>query len=237
VFAAHHDIGQARGRIRQAKVAVVARPLASERRVLLTARTARSGLAKYRAMRSTRPRGYVGSNHETIGSDVLSLYRALLMPQQILGEDVAERIAAMDPNAWYPIAELLDPLEQLADKLGPAALRKIGRELFALSHEQRARELLYSARDVVFSLDTMYRAANRGEQIGGWKVLAFEPGVCELEKTTPHHCALEEGIIRAAMQMVGIPVDIEQPVCLREGADHCRIVIRSSITDARWSGA
>ena len=187
-------------------------------------------------MPSPRPRAYVGTDHETLGSDILSLYRALLMPQQILGEDVAKRIAAMDPDGWYPISELLDPLERLADKLGIAAVRKTGRELFALSHEQRAREQLHSARDLVYGFDAMYRHANRGQQIGGWKVLVFEPGVCELEKTTPHHCALEEGILRAAMQMVGVPVEIDQPECVREGGDRCRLVITSSVTDARWTG-
>ena len=30
-------------------------------------------------------------------------------------------------------------------------------------------------------------------------MLGFEPGKAELEKTTPHHCVMEEGIFSAAL--------------------------------------
>jgi hypothetical protein len=41
----------------------------------------------------------------------------------------------------------------------------------------------------------MYHHANRGTGIGGWKVLRFDAGYAELEKMTPHHCVMEQGIL------------------------------------------
>jgi len=82
----------------------------------------------------------------------------------------------------------------------------------------------------------MYRHANRGTAIGGWRVLRFEPGRAELEKTTPHLCTMEEGILTQALAALGIPVIIEQPACFRQGAAACHLVLTSRIADVRWIG-
>lgn len=187
-------------------------------------------------MTRPRPRGYLGIGHETIGSDILALHHALLFPDEVLGSETSARIRGLEPDAWYPIADMLDPLEQLGEKLGAAGLRKVGRKLFELSHQERVRGIITSAAAIVHGLDGLYHSANRGQGIGGWKVSSFEPGEARVEKTTPHHCALEEGIVGAAMKMVGVLVNIEQPECMRNGGDHCQFVITSLVSDGRWTG-
>lgn len=188
-------------------------------------------------MPERHPRGYVGLNHETIGSDVQAVLFALNFPRNVLGAELVGRIEAMDPAGWYPIRELIDLMEVLDGKLGTAGLQKLGRTLFKQSHEERVKPLLKCARDVVGGIDGMYRHANRGTAIGGWNLTAFTPGQAVLEKTTPHHCAMEEGILLQALSMLGVPARIEQPSCFRKGADHCRLVITSDVTDARWDAA
>jgi hypothetical protein len=182
-----------------------------------------------------RPRGYNGHNHETIGSDILAVVRSLKLPQLTLGKEFSDTLASVDPHAWYPIGMLIDAMERIDAKLGADGLRQMGRLLFKMSHEQRVAPK--SARDVIQNFDGMYRHANRGDAIGGWKVALFEPGLAHLEKTTPHHCAMEEGIVGAALQAAGAPCTIKQPRCMRNGADHCLFVINSVITDHRWNGA
>ena len=98
------------------------------------------------------------------------------------------------------------------------------------------RTMAKSARDILTAFDDLYKRANRGEQIGGWKVLDFTPGKARLEKTTPHHCALEEGIVSAALGCVDVPATVTQETCVRRGADSCIFVIASVITDQRWGG-
>ena len=90
--------------------------------------------------------------------------------------------------------------------------------------------------DVVFGIDGMYRHANRGEGIGGWKVTRFTPGVAVLEKTTPHFCALEEGILYEALHIVGAESLIVQSKCRSRGDALCEFELRSSVRDARWMG-
>lgn len=182
------------------------------------------------------PRGYVGRNHETIGSDITSVLKCLTFPRSVLGDAMVDRLETVRDDNWYPIATLLDLMEQLDAKLGEAGLRKMGRALFKNSHEARVKAVITSARNIVEGIDGMYRHANRGLAIGGWKVADFQPGRAELEKTTPHHCAMEEGILLEGLTMVGVTARIEQPQCLRRGGELCRLVITSSVTDERWMG-
>jgi hypothetical protein len=182
------------------------------------------------------PRGYRGINHETIGTDVLALVGSILMPEPILGKELTDRLRAVQPTRWYPIADLLEPLEELDRKLSPDSLRKVGRTLFSLSHEAQFRRSATSARDVVYGIQQLYRIANRGTDIGGWTVISFEPGRAILEKTTPHHCVMEEGILEAGLRVLNVPSVIHQTSCFRAGAEACRFSITSHVTDARWTG-
>lgn len=182
------------------------------------------------------PRDYQGINHETIGTDLLALLGAILMPEAILGKEIVARLKHVKPTSWYPIEDFLTPLEQLDRKLSPDSLRKVGKTLFKLSHEEQFLRSASSARDLAYSMDHLYRAANRGHGIGGWTVLSFEPGTAILEKTTPHHCVMEEGIVEAALQALKVPAVIYQTSCFRKGAAACIFSIRSHVTDARWNG-
>jgi hypothetical protein len=193
------------------------------------------------------PRGYVGRNHETIGSDVLAVLRSLQhlvgendagagqkMAEQVLGSAEVARLQALDPNGWYPIGWLLELMETLDAKVGRFALLKMGRTLFRNTHEERAIKTLKCAYDVLHGFDGLYHHANRGEQIGGWRVLMFDHDRAELEKTTPHHCAMEEGIMSRALQAVGAPAIVSQSECFRLGAEACRFVVLSSSKEGRW---
>jgi hypothetical protein len=182
------------------------------------------------------PRAYRSKNHTTIGSNVLALYQALQLPELVLGAEVARKIREIDPQGWYPIAVLLEPLEVIGEAVGPAGLRKVGRKLFQLSHEAHAKQVAHCAKDIIESLDAMYRDANRGEGIGGWRLLHFNSDA-EMDDTTPHHCALEEGILDAALRAVGAPCRIEQTMCVRKGAELCRFRVTPATRDARWDRA
>ena len=180
------------------------------------------------------PIGYVGRDHETLGSDILSIYGSLKSPEQVFGADEAKKIAAVNPNAWYPIAWQLELLEIIDARVGHFGLLSLGRTLFKTTHAPYAKGILHNASDVLYGLDEMYRHANRGHEIGGWKVMRFEPGRAEVEKNTPHHCLMEQGILDEALRMVNAPSLISQAECFRHGAPLCRFIITSTVTDVRW---
>lgn len=199
------------------------------------------------AVRRRLPRGYVGKNHETIGSDVLAVLRSLQhlvgeseagagqkMAEQVLGSSEVARLQSLDPNGWYPIGWLLKLMETLDAKVGRFALLKMGRTLFRNTHEERALKTHKNAFEILHGFDDFYHHANRGEQIGGWRVISFEHDRAELEKTTPHHCAMEEGIMSRALQAVGAPAMVSQSECFRLGAEACRFVVLSSSREAKW---
>lgn len=181
-----------------------------------------------------RPRGYVGRGHETIGSDILAVLGVVSMPEHTLGAALHARIASLKPDEWYPIELLLELLAVLDQKMGSNALRQMGRRLFELSHGAHVAEARLTCAQLISGFDDIYRRANRGEAIGGWRVLSFQPGRAVMEKTTPHHCALEEGIVIAALSAVGVPATVSQQTCVRRGSDACTFVVTSFVTDERW---
>jgi hypothetical protein len=183
-----------------------------------------------------KPKNYVGTKHETIGSDIRAVLGAVPRPRTTLGEEMTARIEKLDPNGWYPIEMLLEVMDVLSERMGQFALLEMGRKLFKQSHEQRVKQTARSAADIIYGLDGMYHHANRGDKIGGWKVLRFVPGEAVLEKTTPHNCVMEEGLFAEAMIAVNVPATVRQSQCLLKGAGACKFVITSSIADERWSG-
>jgi hypothetical protein len=186
--------------------------------------------------RKRKPRGYLGKGHETIGSDILAVLQILKMPEQVLGADEVRKLSEVKMDGWYPIEWLIDLMEKVDKELGQYGLLQMGRRLFALSHEERLVQVARSAADVIYGIDGMYHHANRGGGIGGWKVIRFDSGYAELEKTTPHHCVMEQGILSGALAAVKCPGIVSQKQCFRQGADSCIYVISSSFTDERWSG-
>lgn len=183
-----------------------------------------------------KPRNYVGTNHQTIGSDILAIVRALPLPRQLLGAELMSRLDQVKPDGWYPISLLLEPLDVLAERVGQFGLLAVGRKLFQLSHAAAVKANATCAGDIIHGIDGMYHRANRGADIGGWQVLRFVPGEAELEKTTPHHCVMEEGILGEALTTIGVPALVQQTACFRKGAEACRYVISSAISDEKWLG-
>jgi hypothetical protein len=182
------------------------------------------------------PEGYSSSDHFTLGSDIKAVLDALLMPDIVLGEALHKRVRGLEPGKWYPIELLLEVMDALDAKVGRMALLQMGRRLFAASHQTRTQEKTNSASDVIFGIDAMYHHANRGSNIGGWSVILFEPGHARLEKRTPHHCLMEEGLLSAALAAAGTPSMVTQTQCLRLGAPFCVFDVSSVISDVRWSG-
>ena len=82
----------------------------------------------------------------------------------------------------------------------------------------------------------MHRFTNRGRNIGGWEVLGFTPGHAVMRKTTPHHCALDEGFLHEALQLVGTAAIIVQPTCVLLGGKACELELQSPVRDHRWMG-
>lgn len=183
-----------------------------------------------------QPRQYRGVDHQTVGSDILAFLKAVHSPELVLGEELTARLRQVKPEAWYPIGLLLEMLEKLEGRLGAYGLRSMGWSIFKVSHAEAVKQVAKSARDIIYGIDGMYHRANRGTGIGGWKVLSFGAGRAELEKTTPHPCAVEEGILEEALRTVGARATVKQSACVREGAEACTFVIEAKATDASWGG-
>ncbi len=181
-----------------------------------------------------KPKGYVGINHTTRGGDILAVLQTIHLPAQTLGADLAARIKNVKEDAWYPIAEMLEMLERLDQKLGSFHLRQVGWTIFNRYHKEAVIAHFSNARQLIEAFDSMYHQANKGTQIGGYKVLSFEPGRAVLEKATPHHCLMEEGIVEESLRAINVPAKVSQTKCFRKGDEVCHFVVETSITDERW---
>lgn len=112
----------------------------------------------------------------------------------------------------------------------------MGIKLFDATHAATVKATARTAADIIYGMDVMYHHANR-EGIGGWKVTSFGPGEATLEKTTPHLCKMEEGILRQALLTVGVPATLEQTQCFRKGADFCVFKLSSFVIGDKWGTA
>ncbi len=190
-----------------------------------------------------KPKGYRGIDHETRGVDLLAMRAALRsmtstdsVPDRILGDTAMKRLGEVEANGWYPVDWLLQMMDSIEARIGRFGLLKVGRMLFQHASEQEPEPSLVSGREVIHGMDALYRKANRGEDIGGWSVRQFDGARAVLEKNTPHHCTMEEGVLAQALKSVGCPSTVLQSECFRDGAESCVYVIEpSSHTDA-WLG-
>ncbi len=178
------------------------------------------------------PKGYVGVDHVARGIGLLAVLGALRQPEQVLGAEQVQQLRAVNPDEWYPIQSVLELMTVLDERVGRYGLIRMGRTLYPRTHLGRAQPK--SVRQLVFGLNESYLAGNRGSQIGGWKVLRFEPGQALLEKTTVHHCAMEQGVIMGALSAIGCEAEVEQVQCFRLGAESCIFSITSGCSQELW---
>src|SRR5947209_10556441 len=127
---------------------------------------------------------------------------------------------------------MLEINEALDQRVGKNGLRQMGRQLFRDTHAANVKQAVRSARELLYGLDALYHHANRGEEIGGWSVVELRPGYARMEKTTPHHCVMEEGILAEALFTVGVPALVQQRACFRAGADLCIYEVTAAVYDA-----
>lgn len=179
---------------------------------------------------------YDNPTHETLGSDLLAVLNTLKFPAEVLGKYWAERLQGIESSHWYPVSIHLELQQQVLHRAGRASLVLMGRQQFRDTHHGRLAPVLNSAADVLTRVDHMYRHANRGQKIGGWELLELGPGRAALKKNTPHHCALEEGLLHEALESVGAVSLIAQPACVLMGAKSCELAVSSHVTDERWLG-
>lgn len=182
-----------------------------------------------------RPRGYFGEDHTTLGADILAAVKILKMPEHVLGEREWKRLQTVKPDAWYPVELLLGLMEILDAHVGRYGLMQMGRKLFEASHKERVMRSARTAKDVLYAMDNIYHHGNRGSGIGGWQVLKFENGLCEIEKNTAHHCVVDQGLLTEALLAVGCACNVEQIQCFLDGAPTCIYRVTSAFVDASWS--
>lgn len=155
--------------------------------------------------------------------------------RNVLGNALTDRLDAIDPERWYPVALMLEMERALEEKLGPSGLRRMGRALFKHDLSEMTRTHMKSVRESLSAMDAMYRTHNRGPNLGCWTVRSFTESRAELVKTTPHNCLMEEGILIEACATFDIAVLVTQPECTREGDDHCLyIVTPTSLLSTKW---
>jgi hypothetical protein len=175
------------------------------------------------------------SDHEILGSDLLSVIAALPLADLVLGVELAGKLRSAKPDGWYPVSLFIETLDRVSLKVGRFGLLQLGRQIFA-SRADVFEKTGHHVGDTLHNMNALYRRANRGTNIGGWEMMVFRPGYAEMIKTTPPNCLMVEGIISEALRRIEVPTLIEQRQCVLKGAPHCRFVFTSSVTGPQWMG-
>ena len=127
----------------------------------------------------------------------------------------------IEPNKWYPMKQFTILVDQYEDQMGPLVLKSIGTGIIPEMLEAGVMPKM-PPQEFIKGLSHVYHSANRGTNIGDWKVLKEEPNHIIMENSTMHNCKLEEGVLLGGIEALGGKNPrIFQRTCVKKGDSFC----------------
>jgi len=160
-------------------------------------------------------------NGETVLSVVAGLGEFEEAGRRILAESGIE-----DPRLgqWYPQQAWLDAFRSIAGRLGPSALRAIGRAIPASAQWPPEVDTLEKA---LASIDVAYHLNHRGGEIGSYHYEPVNYASGKMVCRNPYPSEFDQGLIEAVAQkfapagaFVVVRLDENSPT-RKNGADAC----------------
>ena len=164
-------------------------------------------------------------NGEVIAALVDGMGAFKPMGLQALGE---HGIPDPQPGKWYPQQAYLDAFKKIADKLGAATLKGVGKKIL----EKAAWPLnINCAEKALASVDVAYHMNHRGGGIGRYRFEKTGDRAGKMICETPYPCAFDLGILEAAAKkfapadaLVRVTHDDRQP-CRNKGGESCTYLV------------
>lgn len=168
------------------------------------------------------------SNVEVNGQTIRSVVEAFPPALRGRGEEILARNGIDDPgeDEWYPQQAWLDAFTELRERMGPATLGRIGKEIPKNADWPPDAETIV---DGVESINKAYHMNHRGGEIGSYDVERVGPELTAVQCDNPYPCPFDLGIIKAVVDEFGDrPASVRETgsKCREDGAGECRYEVR-----------
>lgn len=133
-----------------------------------------------------------------------------------------DRLAAIDPNAWYH-GQLVESVLDEAARHDADAPLQLGRAVyFMLPSQVRA---LDTPERFFAGLPALWVQVTRGDS-GWFRCSHYTPGSARVELAQPYNCEFEEGAVLGFLDGIGCEQLVSKHVsCLRKGAPFCTLEV------------
>ncbi|NHI94540.1 MAG: hypothetical protein EAX96_18765 [Candidatus Lokiarchaeota archaeon] len=158
---------------------------------------------------------------ESRGTNIIAVKTKIVNPGMIFDKIKEYSYDNLDPGKWYPMKQFTLLTDYIEKYLSATVLKNIGSGIVP---EMKNAGILpnMAPEDFLKSLQKIYLEANRGVNIGQWKVAKEEPNHIILENTTMHNCILEEGVILGGIKVFGARyMKVTQSKCVKKGDNMC----------------
>jgi hypothetical protein len=147
------------------------------------------------------------------------------MGLQVLAE---HGILEPQPGKWYPKQAYLDGFKKIADKLGVATLKGIGKKI---PEKAAWPPNVNSIASALASIDVAYHMNHRGGEIGHYRFEKTGEKSGKMVCQNPYPCAFDQGIVEAAAKkfapagaLVKVTHDDTRP-CRQKGGESCTYLV------------
>jgi hypothetical protein len=166
---------------------------------------------------------------EVCGAAVLSVVEGMDLSQLVaLRVLKAHGIVSPKKDSWHSQQAWLDAFQEIAKKVGPATLRRIGTKIPETALWPPA---VHTIEDALASIDVAYHMNHRGGEIGHYSFQKTGEESGTMVCGNPYPCAFDSGIIEATARMfapkgvvTSVKHDDSQP-CRQKGGESCTYLI------------
>jgi hypothetical protein len=166
---------------------------------------------------------------EVIGQGILVMLEGVGVFQPTAVKILAERgIKNVQAEAWYPMQAYLDAYRQIAEKVGSATLKQIGRKVpeIAIWPPQ-----INSVETALASIDAAYQMNQRGGKNGAYTFTKTGERTGKMVCHNPFPCLFDSGLVEAVAQKFA-PTNARVKVthdetreCRQHGGETCTLLI------------
>lgn len=161
------------------------------------------------------------NNQECLGTNILSIQNKIFNAKHYFDQISQYSYENIEPNKWYPMKQFTILVDLYEDIMGPLILKNVGSGIIPEMIQAGIIPKI-SPHEFLKSLTNTYHSANRGSNIGDWRVIKEESKHIVLENSTMHNCKLEEGVILGGIEALGgRNPRILQRTCVKKGDPFC----------------
>ena len=163
----------------------------------------------------------MADNQECLGINILSIQNKIYGAKHYFDKIPQYTYENIEPNKWYPMKQFTLLVDLYEEKMGPLIIKNIGTGIIPEMVEAGVLPKM-SPQEFLKSLSGSYHSANRGTNIGDWKVIKEGANHIIMENSTSHNCKLEEGVVLGGIEALGGKNPrVLQRTCVKKGDPFC----------------